>query len=63
MCVNETYSKVCIGKNLTDAFPVQNDLKQGDVLSPLLLNLALEYAIGNIQEKLEGPELNEHVSS
>jgi len=34
MCLSETYSKVCIGKNLLDAFPVQNGLKQGDALSP-----------------------------
>jgi len=27
MCLNETYSKVCIGKNLSDAFPIQNGLK------------------------------------
>jgi sorting nexin-29 len=30
MCLNETYSKVCIGKHLSDHFPVQNGLKQGD---------------------------------
>jgi hypothetical protein len=34
--LNEIYSKVCIGKHLSDAFPIQNDLKQGYVLSPLL---------------------------
>jgi hypothetical protein len=45
MCLNETYSKVCIGKNLSDKFPVENGLKQGDGLSPLLFNFALEYAI------------------
>jgi hypothetical protein len=27
MCLNETYSKVRIGKNLSDAFPIQNGLK------------------------------------
>jgi len=27
VCLNETYSKVCIGKNIYDAFPIQNDLK------------------------------------
>jgi len=30
---------------LSDAFPIQYGLKQGDALSPLLFNLALEYAI------------------
>jgi hypothetical protein len=38
MCLNETCSKVCIGKNLSDAFHVQNSLKEGDALLPLLLN-------------------------
>jgi hypothetical protein len=36
MCLNETYSKVRIGKHLSDNFPIQIGLKQGDVLSPLL---------------------------
>jgi hypothetical protein len=31
MCLNETYSTVHIGKNLT-GFPNQNGLKQGDTL-------------------------------
>jgi hypothetical protein len=39
MCLNESYSKVLIGKFLSDSFPVQNGLKQGDALSPLLLTL------------------------
>jgi hypothetical protein len=42
MCLNETYSKVHIGKNLSDAFSIQNGLKQGNVLSLLLFNFALE---------------------
>jgi hypothetical protein len=31
-------------------FIIQNGLKQGDVLSPLLVNFALEYAIRMVQE-------------
>jgi hypothetical protein len=41
MC--ETCSKVCIGKRLSDAFPVENGLKNGDALSPFFLNFPLEY--------------------
>jgi hypothetical protein len=50
MCLNETYSKVRIGKHLSDSFPIQNGLKEGDALSPLLFNFALEYAIMKVQE-------------
>jgi hypothetical protein len=32
MYLNKTYSKVPIGKNLSDAFAIQNDVKQGDNL-------------------------------
>ena len=36
ICLNETYSRVWVGKNLSDMFPIRNDLKQeGDPLSPL----------------------------
>jgi hypothetical protein len=36
MCVNESYSKVRVGKHLSDTFPIQNGPKQRDALSPLL---------------------------
>jgi hypothetical protein len=58
MCLNGTYSKVRIGKHLSHRFPIQNGLKQGDALSPLLFNFALEYAIKNIQESQVALKLN-----
>jgi hypothetical protein len=33
MCLNETYSKVHKAKHLSDSFPIENGLKQGDALS------------------------------
>jgi hypothetical protein len=39
-------------------FPVRNGLKQGDAISPLILNFTLEYAIRRVQEIHNGLKIN-----
>jgi len=42
MYLTATFSRVRVGKTLSDMFPIRNGLKQGDALSPLLFNFVLE---------------------
>jgi len=58
LCPTETYSRVRVGKNLSVIFPSRNGLKQGNALSPLLLNFVLEYTIWRVQVNQNGFKIN-----
>jgi len=69
MCLNEIYSRVWVGKhlsdiicgnlsNLSDVFTIKKGFKQGNALSPLLFNFALEYAIRRVHVKQDSLKLN-----
>jgi hypothetical protein len=44
MCLYETFSRVQVGKYVSEMFPIMNGWKQGDDILPLLFKFALEYA-------------------
>jgi hypothetical protein len=58
ICLSETYSEVREDKYLSDMFPFRSGLKQGDVLSPFILNYSLGYAIRRVQVNQDGLKLN-----
>jgi hypothetical protein len=58
MCLTETYSRVWVGESLSYRFTIKKGFKQGDALSPLLLNFAVECAIRRVQVIQDGLQLN-----
>jgi hypothetical protein len=58
MRLNETYSRVIQANICLDMFAIENGLKQGDALSPLPFNFALEYTVRRVQENQDEVKCN-----
>jgi hypothetical protein len=58
LSLHKTKSKSRVGKRLSDTFPIQSDLNEGDALSILFFNFASEYVIRKVEENQVGPKLN-----
>jgi len=58
MSLTETYSRVCVGMNVSNSFPIRNGSKQGDALTPMFFNFALEYTIRRVQVNQDGLKLS-----
>jgi len=57
MCLNESYSRVRTGKNLSDIFSIKNCLKEIYDLWPFLFSFVIDYAIRRVQVKQGGVQL------
>jgi hypothetical protein len=58
MFLNEMYSRVHAGKNLTDMFPIEKGLKYGNNLLPLFLNIVLVCATRGVLVNQDSLTLN-----
>jgi len=58
VCLNETCSRFRVAKHLSDMLSIKNGLKQGDALSSLLFDIAVECAIRRVQVNQDGLKLN-----
>ena len=54
MYLNEAYSRVRVGKHLSDMCSIRNGLKQIDIVSPLLFSFTLDYAIRRVKVNQDG---------
>lgn len=60
LCMNKTKCKVRFNQHISEEFEVRTGLRQGDALSPVLFNIALEMVVRKTQNKYGGLNLEEN---
>jgi hypothetical protein len=63
MCLNESYNKVCTGKNLPEAFPIKNDLKQGNAFITTAFQLCFRICHQECPRKSRRTGIEENTSA
>jgi hypothetical protein len=58
MCLNKTYNKKSVWANICTIRCIQNDLKQGNITSPVLFNFTPEHTIRRSKKNKRALELN-----
>lgn len=58
MCMEGTQYQIRVDQTISEIFTVEIGLKQGEALSLILFNLALEKAVREMQKETTGIEIN-----
>jgi sorting nexin-29 len=59
VCVQNSKCKVKFNSVMSEDFPVETGLRQGDALSPILFNIAMESMVKKVQEDSIGLKIGE----
>jgi len=60
LCMNKTRCKVKFNQHFSDEFEIKTGLQEGDTLSPVFFNIALETIINETQNKYGGLNLEDN---
>lgn len=62
LCVNDSKGKVKVGREYTEIFEINTGVRQGDGLSPILFNIALEEALRETTKSTGGAKIPDKIN-